>query len=56
MWLSVQLPVFQLVEKIKEEVVSQAPVQLWDDSGSGGKPASLGVAKSEVMCATWMRG
>lgn len=48
LWLSAQLPFFQLIEKIKEEVVLQAPVQLWDDSGSGGKPAPLGIAKSEV--------
>lgn len=48
MWLSVQLLFFQFIEKIKEEVVSQAPVQLWDDSGSGGKPAPLGIA-SDVM-------
>ena len=40
----------------KRKSLFEAPVQLWDDSGSGGKPAPLGIAKSDVMCATWMRG
>ena len=50
MWLSVQLLFFQFIEKVKEEVVSQAPVQLWDDSGSGGKPAPLGIASDVMWC------